>query len=312
MAVLQRGMVTKKNQLQCRVLMKPALVKLSFIIPAILASFLVTSSIAENLPTLDSPALEQVPAHDPESCFQLARQLLKGDGMPKNSAKAFQLFKSAADEGHPEAMGALGFFYATGLEVAKNEAVALEWFRKGAEAGGPKAQFNYGKSLLESRDSTKAADGIKWLESAVGQNQIDAARFLGIVYLQGRHGQSINYQKSQQYLFIAAEAGDSDAQNSLGFLYSGPYLGEANPGEAQQWFRKAAISGNTKAQSNLGSILWKFGESDRQVRIEALAWLWKAKEAGEITADKFLLDISQKIDRAELQEAKKMASKPVP
>ena len=312
MAVLQKGMMTKKNQLPCRALMKPASVKLNLIIPAILASFLVTSSVSENLRTLDSPAPEKMPSHDPESRFQLARQLLKGDGVPKDSAKALQLFKSAADEGHPEAMGALGFFYATGLGAAKNEEVALEWFRKGAEAGGAKAQFNYGKMLLESGDSTKAVDGIKWLESAVDQKQIDAARFLGMVHLQGRHGQPINYQKSLQYLFIAAKAGDADAQNSLGFLYSGPYLGEENPSEAQHWFRKAAISGNTKAQSNLGSTLWKFGESDRQVRIEALMWLWKAKEAGEITADKFLLDISQKIDRVELQEAQKMASKPVP
>lgn len=292
--------------------MKMPALNFNRVIRALLGGILTSLLVAGNLKALDSIGSEKSGSEDAESRFQLGRRLLKGDGMPKDSAQAFKLLQSAANEGHPEAMGALGFFYATGLEVQKNNDTAIEWFRKGAEAGGAKARFNYGKTLLESGDATKAADGIKWLESALGQNQIDAARFLGMVYLQGRHGQSINYQKSQQYLFIAAEAGDSDAQNSLGFLYSGPYLGEANSGEAQQWFRKAAISGNTKAQSNLGSILWKFGESDRQVRLEALAWLWKAKEAGEITADKFLLDISQKIDHAELQEAQKMASKPVP
>lgn len=280
-------------------------------ISAVILSSVFTLSITENLLATESPLLEQINSQNSESRFQLARRFLKGDGVPKDSAKAFQLMKSAADEGHPEAMGALGFFYATGLEVQKDKNLAMEWFRKGAEAGGAKAQFNFGKMLLESGDSTNSVEGIKWLESAFNEKQTDAARLLGMIHLQGLHGQPINYQKSEQYLLIAAEAGDLDAQNSLGFLYSGPYLGEEKPGEAQHWFRKAAASGNVKAQSNLGAVLWKFGESDRQVRVEALMWLWRAKEAGEVTAEKSLLDISQKINRKDLEEAKKMASKPI-
>ena len=247
---------------------------------------------------------------NPEAQFQLARALLKGEGAPKNTARALELMTLAANKGHAEAMGGLGYFYEKGLEVPKDQVTAIEWFRKGAEAGGPKAQLNYGKLLIKSGKNEHIQQGMKWLQAAVDQKQPDAGHFLGTIYFLGQYDQKIDYQKALDCLIISAEAGNADSQNTIGFIHSQAYLGQKNEREAEHYFRKAASAGNVKAMSNLGSLLWKKKNADSQTRIEALKWLWIAQNKGEVTAVKTLADLSMAIDTTELEEAKRLASQP--
>jgi len=247
---------------------------------------------------------------DPEAQFQLARCLLKGEGVPKNTARALELMSLAAKQGHAEAMGGLGYFYASGLEVNKDQKIAMEWFQKGAEAGGPKSQLNLGKLLIESKDPANIDEGIKWLQAAVDQKQPIAAEILGTIYFLGQYNQKIDYRRAFDCLFISAEAGNANSQNLVGFIYSKPYLGQTHEREAENWFRKAASAGSVKAMSNLGSLLWKKPNADSQTRIEALKWLLVAQVRGEVTAEKTLSDLSMAINTAELAEAQRLAYQP--
>lgn len=249
-------------------------------------------------------------AGNPEAQFQLARALLKGEGLPKNTARALELMTLAANKGHAEAMGGLGYFYEKGLEVPEDQATAMEWFRKGAEAGGPKAQLNYGKLLIKSEKNEDIQQGMKWLQAAVDQKQPDAAHFLGTIYFLGQYDQKIDYQRALDCLIISAEAGNADSQNTLGVIYSQTYLGQKNEREAEPWFRKAASCGHVKAMSNLGGLLWKKPNADSQTRVEALKWLLIAQTKGEVTAEKTLADLSMAIDATELEDAKRLASQP--
>ena len=284
--------------------MTPA--KINHLLLAIISASIAYLTISANLRAMDT-ALLQTDPQDPEAQFQLARSLLNGEGVQKNTSRALELMTLAANQGHAEAMGGLGYFYASGLEVTKDQKIAIEWFQKGAEAGGPKSQLNYGKMLLEAENPSKIDEGLKWLQAAVDRKQPDAAHILGTIYLLGQYGQPINYQKAIDCLIISAEAGNEDSQNAVGFIYSQPYLGQQNEKEAQKWFRKAASVGNLKAQSNLGTLLWSKSTSDRHVRIEALSWLLSASLQGDETAVKFLRDNFISIDPTDLEEARKLA-----
>ena len=81
----------------------------------------------------------------------------------------------------------------------------------------------------------------------------------------------------------AAEQGDAEAQNKLGFMYAeGEGVPEDNQ-EAVRWYRKAAEQGYAEAQYNLGVVYGK-GEGVAEGDREAVKWYRKAAEQGFASA----------------------------
>lgn len=262
----------------------------------------------ETIPSLAAPsaAAEQ---RDLDAQFQLGRAYLRGDGMPKDAQKSLDLMRSAAAKGHPEATGSVGYFYSVGLVVPKDEKQAADWFRKGAEMGSAKAQFNLGKSLIDTnRDTTKPAEefrteGLQWIKKAADQGLPEAALFYGMALYFGDHGQTQDYPKAEPYLKVAADSGNADAQNALGALYDLALVGTMDRVVAVQWYRKAALQGHLKAQANLGRVLNPEG-ADKESRIEALAWLLIASNQNEITAIKTLQNAQPGLKAGEMDAAR--------
>jgi len=220
----------------------------------------------------------------PAETFELGRKLLRGEGVEKDTKKAFALISDAAAAGHPDAMGAMGYFYASSVEVQQDLAKAMEWFRRGAEAGSAKAQFNYGTALLQGRGGeTDAAAGVEWIMKAAAAGLPEAQSRVGFAYLHDGDlpGIARDTTKAHQMFASAANAGVVDAQNALGFM-----LGESGDHEASvTWYRRAAEAGNAKAQANLGrALLNSASADDRKQRVEGLKWLLLAEQAGEPTA----------------------------
>ena len=84
-------------------------------------------------------------------------------------------------------------------------------------------------------------------------------------------------------LRTAAEQGDAEAQEGLGFFYC---IGAGVPRDyvqAATWFRKAAEQGNAEAQYRLGLSYYK-GEGVPKDYAQAAFWWRKAAEQGEDTA----------------------------
>jgi hypothetical protein len=269
------------------------------------------SAAESNVPaTADSQPESSV--NDAAAQYQRARAYLRGEGVPKDPQKAFELMKAAADQGHAEAIGGLGYFYSVGVAVAKDEKQAIEWFRKGAEKGSAKAQFNLGKVLLDDKaaatvDSEKIrAEGLQWIQKAADQKLTEAALLYGEFLYFGDRGIEKDYDRAAHYFKIAADAGNPDAQNFLGTMSDFGWGVPADAAMAQQWFRKAALQGNLKAQSNLGRILGPLSES-KETRIEALGWLLIASGQGEITAQKELQDNVPGLKSGEMDAANTMA-----
>ena len=71
----------------------------------------------------------------PMAQFHLGLMYANGKGVPKNSPRAVNLFRMAADLGYAEAQFNLGLMYANGRGVTRDEARAVLWFRKAIAQG---------------------------------------------------------------------------------------------------------------------------------------------------------------------------------
>jgi TPR repeat protein len=239
--------------------------------------------------------------------FESGRKLLRGEGMPKDTKRALELIREAAEAGHADAMNAMGYFYLNGVEVPKDPAKAADWVRRGAEAGSAKAQLSYGNLLVEGKGGAKdEATGLEWIRKAAAAGLPEAQNRLGMAYLAGRSLPGVEKDRSKAYEMFqpAAEAGLAAAQHALGHIHDQRGDFEA----AEMWYRRAAKQGFAQAQANLGrSILGGAAPSDRDHRVEGLQWLFLAQEAGEPTANNTLDQIMAAYSAAEIAEARERA-----
>ena len=265
---------------------------------------------AEPITTVASEMHAAADHPDAETHFQLARKLLAGDGVPKDEKKAFDLMKAAADQGHADAIGGLGYFYSIGLVVPKDDMLAIEWFRKGAEKGSAKSQLNLGKMLLEGKAGaavdaeSSRLQGLQWIAKSADQGLPEAQLSYGKILYFGDHGQPQDYKKAMIYLKPTAVSGMAEAQNMLGSMYECGSGIPVDPTAALRWYRKAAMHGNSRAQANLGMLMGPLG-ANKEVRIEALAWLLMASQQQQVTAVKALADATPALKAGELDEAVK-------
>lgn len=250
-----------------------------------------------------------------EGMFQLARACLQGNGVPKNTAKSFELMRAAAEQGHADAIGGMGYFYSNGVAVEKDEKQAVKWFRQGAEKGSAKAQLNLAIMLLPRKNGDSPAgdsgqskeailqEGLQWMKKAADQGLPEAALAYGSILFFGDHGLAKDPSKAAKHFEIAANRGLADAQNFMGTINETGDGLPANMPAALHWFRLAALQGHAKAQSNLGRCLSPFSSSFK-TRIDALAWLLLADEQNEITAQKLLEDSVPGLKEGELDAAR--------
>jgi len=76
-------------------------------------------------------------------------------GLPRDLAKAYSAFRSAAEKGHIGAQHNLAVMYNTGTYVAKDQSVAAQWFAKAADAGHANAAFNLAHLFLTGSGVTQ-------------------------------------------------------------------------------------------------------------------------------------------------------------
>ncbi len=106
----------------------------------------------------------------------LAELYETGQGVPKDAAKAIELYRKAAEQGHAGAQYALGFDYESGRGVPQDHVQAAKWFRLAAEQGQPLAQYDLGQRYeLGVGVPVDKPEALKWLMLAAAQGQTDAA-----------------------------------------------------------------------------------------------------------------------------------------
>ncbi len=108
---------------------------------------------------------------------------VRGEGVPRNIAKAVDLFRRAAAQGNAAAQVNLGLMYANGEGVPRNINRAQELLQQAAAQGNADAEVNLGlmhvRGELGPKDLTKAHD---LFHRAAVQGQPLAQNNLGLMY----------------------------------------------------------------------------------------------------------------------------------
>ncbi|HEV2335930.1 MAG TPA: TIR domain-containing protein [Stellaceae bacterium] len=114
----------------------------------------------------------------------------------------------------------------------------------------------------------------RWYRLAADQGNSDAQDKIGLLYDLGR-GVSENQEEALHWYRMAAGQGNAAAQFHIGFLYSNGRGVSKDFGEAARWYRKSADQGYAPAQINLGQ-LYKLGLGVNQDYQNAMDWFEKA------------------------------------
>ena len=88
-------------------------------------------------------------------------------------------------------------------------------------------------------------------------------------------------------LRVKANAGDAQAQDTLGFAYANGLGVPQDYAQAAAWRRKSAEQGYARAQWRLG-YAYERGQGVPQDYVQAVAWYRKAADQGDADAQSFL------------------------
>ena len=178
------------------------------------------STASETISSLQAKAA----AGDLSSLFSLALRYERGDGVPKNPQKAYEMALKGAELGHHSAQALVGRFFQNGFGVKQDYKIAGEWYKKAADQGSAMAEIGLA-SLLEK--------GL-----GVAKNEPLAASL---------------YKR-------AAELGYPDAAASLGLMLEDGRGVEKNISQAMSWYRKCAEP-NRYSSDGTPFCQWRLGVS---------------------------------------------------
>ena len=273
-----------------------------------------------------------------------------GVGTPVDLAQALASYRRGAEAGSARARTNLGWFYENGIEVGKDAVTAAGWYRQAAEQGLPAAQANLAHlyeaglgvsrnplaalelyemalaggvtsaaaslgRLQEARGNLSAAtdnyvtaakakvpeadfaagrllvavvnpqrnieQGVAWLDEAAARGKVDALLLLASLFGKGDQVPR-DPSRAADYFRRAAILGDSAAA----FRYAQHLAAEDKSGpegDPLPWFRRAAEKGLADAQFEAAGLLDKRG-GDEESQKEALAWYRKAAAQGHLPA----------------------------
>lgn len=209
-----------------------------------------------------------------ETYMSLARKYYYGNGVEKNMRKALSLYLKAAEKGNVDAMFIAGGMYMRGFGTDVNRAEAFKWLYNAAING---------RSSKESE------------------------RILAEFFMTGQNAPQ-NYDEALHWYEKAAERGDIEAQNELGFLYFTGNLVEKDYEKARDWFETAARNGYPLAQYNMG-ILWYTGNGVETVNmVKAYAWFSLAASHGHSSGEVARHFLETRLSPDELIEAQSIST----
>lgn len=174
-----------------------------------------------------------------QSLKDRARKHYWGIGTTQSYSKALQLYLQAADRGDAEAKYISGGMYFKGLGGNKDLPLAFKLLHQAAMSG---------KSSPESQ------------------------QILGQAFLLGS-GVPKNYGKALHWYTLAAENGNREAMNELGFMYSVGKVVDQDLKKGAEFFLQAAYKGLPIAQYNVGILYYTGNGFDAVDLQKSYAWL---------------------------------------
>jgi TPR repeat protein len=199
--------------------------------------------------------------------------------LPRRDATAVDWYRTAAEQGDPDAQYALGVLYARGEGVPQDYREAARWYRKAADQGDAEAQYGLGNLYANGRGVARSyLTAAQWYREAAEQGNANAQSNLGVAYANGL-GVPRNDAEAAEWFRRAAEQADADAQFNLAVMYYGGRGVPRNSMRAYEWWTLAEADASSKDIHDLSlhKLAWAASRMppDQVARAhrEASAWL---------------------------------------
>ena len=185
----------------------------------------------------------------------------------RDSERALQLYREAADLGNAYAMGNLTLSYVDGSLTERDDAAALDWFRKALKAADPNART--------------------WLLSLINQQ--------GSSCLFPLDGSAPDYERGKQYYDLLADEKDENGLYYLGVIYAQGWGVERDTVKAVGYFKQAMDLDSARAAYNL-AVLYTYGDDEIRRNLDkGLEYFCRAAELGYEGTPDLMNDIGVKI-----------------
>jgi len=216
----------------------------------------------------------------------------------RDFAKALQIWLPLAEGGDAEAQDRVALLFEKGEGVPKEEAKAVVWFRKSAEQGNADAEANLGGMYFLGSGGLPRdmAQALIWMRKAADQGNVQMQDALGSYYSAASLiGGKTDPDQAIYWWTKAAENGSAPSMRRLGTAYSAGQLVPKNEAVAISWFQKAADKGDAAAEMTLG-VAYAQGSGVPKDPKLALVWLQKASDQGGLLkgmADTYIAQIKK-------------------
>jgi TPR repeat protein len=224
-----------------------------------------------------------------EGAHRLALLYASGaDGLPRNDARALELFEKAASQGHVRAEINAGTLYLRGQGTAKDLVLARAWLEKAAARNDPYALYALGRAMEDGQgaalpDPVRAADLYR---RAAQQGHTLAALRYGLALGEG-NGVRQDLVAAQAWLVYAEKNGVPEAALAMGDLATRVSAMAARDKAASAkalqtaitWYNEAAQAGVASAQFKLATA-YLAGTSVARNPQQAQQWYTRAASQG--------------------------------
>lgn len=238
---------------------------------------------------------------------------LRGQGLPRDVVQARAWLEKAASDGDPYAMYALGrAMDDSAPPVAADATRAADLFRRAAEKGHPLAALRYGLALSEGAGVKKDLPAShRWLVQAQENGVPEAALALGdIAVRMPLQRDKVANDKALKIAIAwyetAANGGVPSAQFKLANAYLGGVGVPRDPAQAQLWYTRAAQQGLAEAQQALGVLLLS-GAGGATDPAEGCKWLLLAERSGRPEASAAREKLADKASDRDRRRAETLA-----
>jgi len=203
-----------------------------------------------------------------------------------------------SDAGNIIANFCLGYRYLKGLRLPRDERQARKLIETAAEAGFAPAEYAFGVSFPNMIDRLSSGVKLKWIERSAGQGYLPAKLHLGRE--KEAMGTSAGYAQAAQVYRECADAGMGEAMTALArLLQSGRGLRQ-DEAEALVWLNKAIDLGELDAYRAKGEA-YRDGLGLEIDFSKARSWFEKGAHAGHVYSQYDLARLLTIMEKEELE-----------
>lgn len=221
--------------------------------------------------------------HEEQVEWSLAQCYMNGSGTAQNKAKAYPMYKDAAEKGNVHAQAKLCQDYFRGNnDLPKDYKECVRWGEEALMRGDESVKFYvaYASASLGKRDRAYKL----YLELADNGN-VAAMNNLGCLEREEK--------KAAEWFLKAAEKGDEVAQKNIARYYRYGIAVEKDTVKAFDYYKKSADQGYLEAIIEMANM-YRYGDCVEKDELEAVKWYEKAVAKGHTQSMIELASIYQK------------------